>query len=326
MKTKRIRQYSGALLVAVVLTGALTTRIPAASAAATQPEAEPAHNENAAAKEVAWLGLSTEEASEALTSQLGLQPGEGLLVTYVAPDSPAAKAGLQKNDLLVEMDGQKLLLPMQLRKLVQMRKQGDKVAIAYYRGGKKQEAPATISETRADRWSLSDDGGKETLRQFQLQLKDWTSTTGLSNSLKGLRESLARAGADRESIQIQLRRAEEQAQQARKAVAEAVAKLRETASGGGLRAKALEELAHGGITMDRNATVTVWSHDKSVSSIVKTDETGTYVIVANPKKRLTAHDKDGHLTFEGEIESPDQQEKVPEGVWKQVQPLLKQLH
>ena len=37
--------------------------------------------------------------------------GKGLLVTYVATNSPAAKASLQKNDLLVEMDGQKLVLP-----------------------------------------------------------------------------------------------------------------------------------------------------------------------------------------------------------------------
>jgi membrane-associated protease RseP (regulator of RpoE activity) len=324
MKTNLFSNYSGVLFVAGVLTSALTARIPAATIIHAQAEAEAAPHDNATAKEVAWLGLGTEEASDALTSQLGLQPGEGLLVTFVAPDSPAAKAGLQKNDLLVEMDGQKLLLPMQLRKLVQMRKPGDKVAIAYYRGGKKQESSATISEVKADLWGLKDDGGKEAQRQFQFYLKDMSSAGSLSNSMKGLRESLAHVGVDRENMQIQLKRAEEQAQQARKAVADAMAKVRDSASGA--RAKALEQLAQGGITMDRNATVTIRSHNDSARSIVKTDETGTYVIVANPKKRLTAHDKDGHLTFEGEIETPDQQEKVPEGVWKHVQPLLEQLH
>ncbi len=325
MKTILIRKYRGALLVAGSLAASLALNATAATMSHTQAEVVLVpHSEKVPAQEIAWLGLSTEEASDALTSQLGLQPGEGLLVTYVAPDSPAAKAGLQKNDLLVEMDGQKLLLPMQLRKLVQMRKPGDKVAIAYYRGGKKQESSATISEMRADLVPLGDDGGKEALRQYQLYLKDWSFPGSLSNSMKGLRESLAHAGADRENIQIQLKRAEEQAQQARKAVADAMAKLRDSASG--VRAKALEQLAQGGITMDRNATVTVRSHNDSVRSIVKKDETGTYVMVANPKKRLTAHDNDGHLTFEGEIETPDQQEKVPEGIWKHVQPLLEQLH
>ena len=35
-----------------------------------------AHAENSAGREVAWLGLSAEEASEALAAQLGLQVGE----------------------------------------------------------------------------------------------------------------------------------------------------------------------------------------------------------------------------------------------------------
>src|SRR5262249_28652298 len=60
-------------------------------------------------KQVTWLGLATDEASEALISQLRLDPGVGLIVTYVAADSPAAKAGMQKNDVLVECDGQALV-------------------------------------------------------------------------------------------------------------------------------------------------------------------------------------------------------------------------
>src|SRR4051812_46436422 len=51
------------------------------------------------AKEVPWLGVSTEEASEVVGAQLGLQPGDGLVVRFVEPDSPAAKAGLQQNDV-----------------------------------------------------------------------------------------------------------------------------------------------------------------------------------------------------------------------------------
>src|SRR5690242_20634972 len=76
-------------------------------------------------KQIAWLGVSTEEAPDLLTSQLGLQAGAGLLITYVAADSPAAKAGLQKNDVLVQLEDQLLLYPAQLRKLVRMHKDGE---------------------------------------------------------------------------------------------------------------------------------------------------------------------------------------------------------
>jgi len=108
-------------------------------------------NHKRTAKEVAWLGLSTEEAPEALASQLGLNPGEGLVVIYVAPDSPAAKAGFRKNDVLVELGDQLLVHPAQFRKLVQMHKEGDTIKLAIYRGGKKQSVSATLGKTIASR-------------------------------------------------------------------------------------------------------------------------------------------------------------------------------
>lgn len=274
-------------------------------------------------KEMAWLGLSTEESSDALASQLGLQPGEGLLVTYVATNSPAAKANLQKNDLLVELDGQKLVLPAQLRKLVQMHKEGDELDVTYYRGGKKQDTTATLGKTKAGLGLFGDTGSLDGLKQLRFQLKDLASTDGLKAHMDELRQSLAHAGVDRENIQIEVRRGLDQA---RKALAEAMAQVHENRRGAHSANQALEELARSGVEVDKDATVTIKSRNEAVRTIVKTDDTGTYVIVANPKKRLTAHDKDGKLAFDGEIETSEQQEKVPKGVWEKVQPMIEQLN
>ena len=60
-------------------------------------------------KEVAWLGLATDEATEALAAQLKLSPGVGLVVNYVDPQGPAAKAGLEKNDVLVRFENDQML-------------------------------------------------------------------------------------------------------------------------------------------------------------------------------------------------------------------------
>ena len=275
------------------------------------------------AKEVAWLGLSTEESSDALASQLSLQPGEGLLVTYVATNSPAAKASLQKNDLLVEMDGQKLVLPAQLRKLVQMRKEGDEVVLTYYRGGKKQDTTATLGKTKVGRGLFGDSGSLDGLKQLRVQLKDLPSLDGLKEHMSELRESLDKAGVNRENIQIEVRRGLDQA---KKAIAEAMAQVHEGRQSTHAAHQALEELARSGVEVDKDATVTIKSRNESIRTIVKTDDTGTYVIVANPKKRLTAHDKDGKLAFDGEIETSEQQEKVPKDIWKKVQPMIEQLN
>ena len=281
------------------------------------------HGGDAADKEVTWLGLATEEPPDALASQLGLQSGEGLLVTYVATNSPAAKAGMQKNDLLVEMDGQKLVLPAQLRKLVQMRKEGDKAGLIYYRGGKKQNTSATLGKTKAGFGLFGDSGSLDGHQLLHFQLKDLPSMDGLNEDLKELRESLARAGVDRENIQVEVRRG---VGQARKAVAEAMAQVHENRRGSHSTTRALEELARSGVEVDKDATVTIQSRNHSVRTIVKTDETGTCVIVANPKKRLTAHDKAGKLVFDGEIETNKQQDKVPRNVWKKVQPMIEELN
>jgi phage shock protein A len=281
------------------------------------------HTEKSGSKEVAWLGVSTEESSEALTSQLGLPAGEGLLVTYVASNSPAAKADLQKNDLLVEMDGQKLVLPAQLRKLMQMHKEGDQVVLTYYRGGKKDDTTATLGKTKTGFAMFGDAGSLDSLKQLKLQLKDLPSLDGMKENLSQLRDELARAGVNRENIQIEVRRGLDEA---RKAIAEAMAQAHKAVRGTHTAPKALEELARGGVEVDKDATVTIKSRNESVRTMVKADDTGTYVIVANPKKHLTAHDKDGKLTFDGEIETSEQQEKVPRGVWEKVQPMIDQLN
>jgi len=90
-------------------------------------------------------------------------------------------------------------------------------------------------------------------------------------------------------------------------------------------AKELDDLARAGVVVGKGATVVVKNDSKSVKTMVKNDETGTYVIVATPNKRLTAHDKDGKLLFDGDIETPEQQQKVPGEVWEKVKPMLEQM-
>jgi len=77
--------------------------------------------------------------------------------------------------------------------------------------------------------------------------------------------------------------------------------------------------------VDNDATVTVRSTGQSVKSFVKADDSGTLVLVCNPKPHLTAHDKDGKLLFDGEIDTAEQRAKVPPEVLKKAEPLLEQV-
>jgi len=277
-------------------------------------------------KEVAWLGVSTEEASEALSSQLGLDPGVGLTVTHVAADSPAAKAGFQKNDVLVEFGDQQLVHPAQLRKLVRARKEGDAVQITLYRAGKKQTIPATLGKTKAGfgLLDLSEPGWEGDLQRVKEQLRDLRIGETVREQMKQLRESLGNIREQNRDVEVEIRRGVNEAQEG---LREALRHLRdELPSALEPAADLLKELARSGVHLDRNASVVVRSTGQSTKSLVQADDSGTIVIVGNPKRRLTVHDPEGKLLFDGEIETAEQQDQVPRDVWKRVEPLIEKMN
>ena len=280
-----------------------------------------AGEELAAPRDRSWLGVAVEEASEALASQLSLAPGVGLLVTYVTPDSPAAKAGLEKNDVLVELEGQSLVHPAQLRKLVQVRKEGDTAELTFYRGGKKQTASAALAKAPAGLGALEEgQSWMGDLPDLSRSFRNLPIGDAIRSQIQAYRDSLGHLKLDQKKVQVEVRRSMEQAQ---KAMEEAMRYSTNAASAAA--AKALKELQHAGLLADNSASVTVRSTGERVQSVVKSDESGTFVIVSNPKPRLTAHDKDGKLLFDGEIDTPEQRAKVPPELWEKVEPLLDKL-
>lgn len=81
-----------------------------------------------------WIGVSIDEADDTLREHLRLRDG-GLVVTDVLGDSPAAKVGLAKNDVLIAVDGKPLKAPDDLVKAVQATKGEATLRLAIRRGG-----------------------------------------------------------------------------------------------------------------------------------------------------------------------------------------------
>ena len=274
-------------------------------------------------KELAWLGISTREASEDLTSQLDLEPGVGLVVTYVGPESPAAKAGLKKHDVLTQFGDQPLVHPAQLRKLVRVHKPGDEIKLVFYRAGKKQTASVSLSKTEARIGALQDEGGlQDNLQALQDQLRDLHLDEAMKQQMKAMRDSMGKIKVDQRKVQEEIRRSMEQAG---RAVQEALHSVTNADFALNPVRKALENLANSNVFVDKNASVTVRSTGKGVKSLVNTDDSGTIILVNQPKLHLTAHDKDGRLIFDGEIETADQRAKGPHDLWERVEPLLEKM-
>ena len=65
-----------------------------------------------------WLGVSIQPLTPELAKSFGARESKGVLISDVMADSPAAKAGLQAGDILLEFDGKKLDGPADLQRAV----------------------------------------------------------------------------------------------------------------------------------------------------------------------------------------------------------------
>lgn len=72
----------------------------------------------ATTKSSARIGVEVEGVSDTLRAQLGLAEDEGVLIASVGEGTPAAKAGLQKHDVVVAVNGQKTANRWSLRRMV----------------------------------------------------------------------------------------------------------------------------------------------------------------------------------------------------------------
>lgn len=80
------------------------------------------------------IGVTLSTADDTLRQQLRLADGEGLIVTDVVAESPAAKAGVQKHDVLVKLDGKRLTSVEEVNTQIQELKERE-VALILYRAG-----------------------------------------------------------------------------------------------------------------------------------------------------------------------------------------------
>ena len=98
-----------------------------------------------------YLGVTVQPVTPALAQSFGLDKARGALVADVAADSPAAKAGIEAGDVILNFNGQTLGNAGDLPPLVGSTKVGDSAALRVLRDGKERTVNVKIA-------ALSDDG------------------------------------------------------------------------------------------------------------------------------------------------------------------------
>lgn len=96
-----------------------------------------------------WLGVSVQEMTPSLREAMKTGNDTGLLVTNVAPDSPADDAGIREEDVIIEFDGKKVEKSEELTKAVRQTEPDKTVNVVVLREGKRKEFEVTIGKYRS---------------------------------------------------------------------------------------------------------------------------------------------------------------------------------
>ena len=100
---------------------------------------------NISSKSRVWLGVQLEDLSEKMLKNLNLDSGVKILKVF--KDSPADKAGLDEDDIIITFNGESIKNTENLVEMVRNRQIGDEVEITYLRVGEKYSTKVTIGET-----------------------------------------------------------------------------------------------------------------------------------------------------------------------------------
>jgi len=102
-----------------------------------------------------WLGVVIQPADPLTGEALGIDIKGGAQIGQIMPDSPAAQAGLQTGDIIVQFDGEEILNSAELAQSAATAGVGRTVDVVFYRGDQKKQLKLTLGEFPA-----ADDSGE----------------------------------------------------------------------------------------------------------------------------------------------------------------------
>jgi serine protease Do len=83
-----------------------------------------------------WLGVSIQEITEDIAKSFKLKENKGALVAEVIEDSPAAKGGLERGDIITNFEGKEVVTPNELQRIVANTTPNKRVKVKVIRDGK----------------------------------------------------------------------------------------------------------------------------------------------------------------------------------------------
>ena len=101
-----------------------------------------------------WLGVELHEVTSDTAKELKLPAERGVVLSSIVSDSPAAKAGLKENDVVTEINGQRVEGAAQFRRMIREIPAGRAAQITVWRDGRAQTISVTLGKAEERRNSF----------------------------------------------------------------------------------------------------------------------------------------------------------------------------
>jgi serine protease Do len=98
-----------------------------------------------------WLGVQVQRVTPELAKSFGLDRDRGALVADVMPDTPAARAGLERGDVIVEFNARQVEEMTDLPRIVAATPPGTEVPVKLMRKGQEKVVHVKIDELKEER-------------------------------------------------------------------------------------------------------------------------------------------------------------------------------
>ena len=135
-----------------------------------------------------WMGVYIQDVDENLAEAMGLSSTNGALISDVMSDSPAAKAGIEAGDIIVEIAGKPIANSSDLRNSVALIMPDTKVDFVYLRDGKRMSGSINLGEYPAEGELASGGGNLEDLAGFTVSglTRDLAQKYSISARMEGV--------------------------------------------------------------------------------------------------------------------------------------------
>jgi len=101
-----------------------------------------------------WLGVEIQEVTADNAKELKLSAERGVVLGKIVPESPAAKADLKENDVVTEINGQRVEGAAQFRRMIHEIPAGRGIQLTVWRDGRAQTISATLGKSGERRHAM----------------------------------------------------------------------------------------------------------------------------------------------------------------------------